>query len=351
MYTLGIDLHKKSSVWILIDQQRTEIWKEDVLCSPNYISTIIKSLPVSPPEIQVAIEPVGGWRWVTQLLEASGMQVHITHPRKIQLIAQSNKKTDTEDARILANLLLAGYFPEAHKSSEDIYQLRLLLRERAFIIQKRTSVKNQIHGIATTQGLHLIDGGNPLFKKGKADIMKSDNFVLKQLHYLIEDLDRRVMPFDEQLLLESKKHPLTQLLMTFPGVGIVTALTIIAEVDDFSRFSSGKKLASFAGLVPRQRSSGEMIRYGSITHAGSAPLRTALVETAMRIRVGNAPELYSFVSRLTPVCGAKKARVALARKLLVIMWKMVITNTPYQSKIVPSLCTTNLSDLDTEAGM
>ena len=181
--------------------------------------------------------------------------------------------------------------------------------------------------------------------------MKSDNFVLKQLHYLIEDLDRRVMPFDEQLLLESKKHPLTQLLMTFPGVGIVTALTIIAEVDDFSRFSSGKKLASFAGLVPRQRSSGEMIRYGSITHAGSAPLRTALVETAMRIRVGNAPELYSFVSRLTPVCGAKKARVALARKLLVIMWKMVITNTPYQSKIVPSLCTTNLSDLDTEAGM
>lgn len=350
MYTLGIDLHKKSSVWILIDQQRTELWKEDVLCSPHYINTIIKSLPVTPQEIQVAIEPVGGWRWVTELLEASGMQVHIAHPRKIQLIAQSNKKTDTEDARVLANLLLAGYFPEAHKSSEAIYQLRLLLRERAFIIQKRTSVKNQIHGIATTQGLHLIDGGNPLFKKGKADIMASDNFVLKQLHYLIEDLDRRVLPFDEQLLLELVKHPTAQLLMTFPGVGIITALTIISEVDDFSRFSSGKKLASFAGLVPRQRSSGESIRYGSITHAGSAPLRTALVETAMRIRVSNAPELYSFVERLTKAATAKKARVALARKIVVIMWKMVITNTPYKPTITPSVCTTNLSDLDTEAG-
>ena len=211
-------------------------------------------------------------------------------------------------------------------------------------------MKNQLHGIATTQGLHLIDSGNPLFKKGKADIMAGNNFVLKQLHYLIEDLDKRVLPFDEQLLLELAKHPAAQLLMTFPGVGIITALTIISEVDDFNRFSSGKKLASFAGLVPRQRSSGESVRYGSITHAGSGPLRTALVETAMRIRVGNAPELYAFVERLTKAATAKKARVALARKIIVIMWKMVLANTPYQATIVPSMCTTNLSDLDTASG-
>jgi transposase len=138
--------------------------------------------------------------------------------------------------------------------------------------------------------------------------------------------------------------------MTFPGVGIVTALTIVAEVGDFSRFSSGKKLASFAGLVPRQRSSGDTIRYGSITHAGSPALRTAVVESAMRVRAGNAPELFTFVQRLAPVCGAKKARVALARKILCIMWKMVHTNTPYKYPILPSIHTTNLSDLDTETG-
>ena len=350
MYTLGIDLHKKSSVWILIDEQRTELWKEHVSCHPDYITTALEKIPVPHREIQVAIEPVAGWRWVTTLLETAGMQVHIAHPRKMQLIAQSTKKTDIEDARVLANLLLAGYFPEAHKSSESIYQLRLLVRERNFIIQKRTSVKNQLHGIATTQGLHTIKSGNPLFKEGKKDILAGTNFVLKQLHYLIGDLDARVALFDEQLLLESVKHPLAKLLMTFPGVGIVTALTIISEVDDFSRFKEGKKLASFAGLVPRQRSSGEVVRYGSITHAGSAPLRTVLVETAMRIRTSNAPELYTFVAKLTPVCGAKKARVALARKIIVILWKMVITNTPYQPRNPASVCTTNLSDLDTAAG-
>lgn len=350
MYTLGIDLHKKSSMWILIDEQRTELWKEHVSCHPDYINTALEKIPVPHQEIQVAIEPVAGWRWVTQLLEASGMQVHIAHPRKMQLIAKSTKKTDTEDARVLANLLLAGYFPEAHKSSESIYQLRLLVRERNFIIQKRTSVKNQLHGIATTQGLHTIKSGNPLFKQGKVDILAGTNFVLKQLHYLIGDLDARVALFDEQLLIKYGKHPLAKLLMTFPGVGIITALTIISEVDDFSRFKDGKKLASFAGLVPRQRSSGELIRYGSITHAGSAPLRTVLVETAMRIRISNAPELYSFVAKLTPICGAKKARVALARKIIVIMWKMVITITPYQPKNLSSVCTTNLSDLDTASG-
>lgn len=350
MYTLGIDLHKKSSVWMLIDEQRTELWKENVLCHPDYITTAIKNIPVPPTTIQVAIEPVAGWRWVSGMLEDVGMDVHIAHPRKMQLIAKSTKKTDTEDARTLANLLLAGYFPEAHKSSEDIYQLRLLLRERTFIISQRTSIKNQIHGIATTQGLHEIKSGNPLFKQGKADIMAGNNFVLQQLHYLIEDMVKRTLPFDERLLQLLPQYPVAQLLMTFPGVGIVTALTIVAEVDDFARFSSGKKLACFAGLVPRQRSSGDTIHYGSITHAGSAPLRTVLVETALRIRASNAPELFAFVKRLTPVCGAKKARVALARKILCIMWKMVTTNTPYTPPVLPFSGITNVSDLDTAAG-
>jgi transposase len=351
MYTLGIDLHKKTSVWVLIDEQRTELWKESVLCHPDYISIAVKKIPVSPKEIQVAIEPVAGWRWVSKQLEEVGMDVHIAHPRKIYLIAESMKKNDEEDSRTLANLLHSGFFPEAHRSKEEIYQLRLLLRERTFIVRQRTSVKNQLHGIATTQGLHLIKGGNPLHKRGKEGIMTSSNFVLKELHYLEEELGKRILPFDQRLHDEAKKYPTATILQTIPGVGVITALTIIAEVDDFKRFKTGQKLTSFAGLVPRQRSSGETVRYGSITHAGSVALRTALVETAMRIRESNAPELFAFVKRLTPICGAKKARVALARKLLVIMWKMVTTNTPYNPSILFSSCTTNVSDLDTGSGI
>jgi len=351
MYTLGIDLHKKSSVWVLIDDKYTELWKESVVCHPKYISIALKKIPVPPCEVKVAIEPVAGWRWVTKQLEEEGFEVHIAHPRKIQLIAQSKKKNDTEDARTLAKLLNSGYFPEAHRSPDSIYDLRLLLRERTYLIKLRTSAKNQLHGIATTQGLHLIKGMNPLHKKGKEGIMSSQNFVLKELHQLIEDLDKRIIPFDQELSREVKKYPVADILTTVPGLGILTALTIIAEVDDFSRFKSAKNLTSFAGLVPRQRSSGEIVRHGGITREGSKPLRTALVELAMRIRETNAPELFAFVKRLTPICGAKKARVALGRKILAILWKMVTTNTPYKPSIIlSSSSAANVSNLDTGTG-
>jgi len=132
---------------------------------------------------------------------------------------------------------------------------------------------------------------------------------------------------------------------------MITALTIIAEVDDFSRFPSAKKLTSFAGLVPRQRSSREKVRFGAITHQGSKQLRTTIVETAMRIRKSNAPELFAFVERLSPICGAKKARITLGRKILGILWKMITDQRSYKPQpILPSLCTANMSNLDTGTG-
>ena len=114
-----------------------------------------------------------------------------------------------------------------------------------------------------------------------------------------------------------------------PGVGTITALTVIAEVGDFSRFEKAEKLASFAGLVPKQRSSGEKVRLGGITHLGSKYLRTAMVETAMRIRPGYAPELQNFVDTVKIGSSPKRARVALARKMLTIMWMMIRKNVEY----------------------
>lgn len=347
MYTLGIDFHKLSSVWVLIDDKRQEIWKASVACHPDDISMAIKKMPVMATEVQVAIEPVGGWRWATKQLSGAGMDVHIAHPQKVRLIAESNAKHDAGDAKMLAELLRSGFFPEAYRVADEIYHLRTMLRERNFLIKLRTSAKNRLHGIATTQGLHTIHGGNPLHKKGKAGIMEGDNVVLKELHRLIEDLDTRIIPFDQFIEAEVHKYPVATLLMTMPAVGKITALTVVAEVGDFARFPSAKKLANFAGLVPRQRSSGGTVKFGSITNAGSPLLRSALVETAMRIRKETAPELYEFIDRLKPSCGAKRARVALARKMLVIMWVMVKKNTPYRhDTFVSALRSTRMSNLD-----
>jgi transposase len=336
----------------MIDDTYKNIWSCSVRSHPKDFNKQIKELPVPADKIQVAIEPVGPWRWITTILEESGMDVHIANPRKVRLIAESTQKYDKNDAYMLAKLLQAGYFPEARKVPEEIYELRLLLRERQHIVRMRISTINRLHGVATTQGLHKITYGNPVTKVGKASIMSSNNLALQELHLLIEDLDKRITGFNENCVRQAETLPLAKLLMTIPGVGVITALTVLAEVGNFNDFPDPKKLAAYAGLVPRQRSSGNTTHYGSITHQGSPYLRSSLVECAMRIHHKGAPELYTFVERLKPTTGAKKARVALARKLLVIMWSMVINNRPYDPKMVlpASVCNTTLSKLDTRPG-
>ena len=348
-YTLGIDLHKKTSAWVVIDDERNEILKSSVACHPVDISMAIGKMPVSPKEVQVAIEPVAGWRWVTTQFKEAGMEVHTAHPRKIRLIAASNQKNDKNDALMLAELLRSGYFPESRRVSDEVFEMRTMLRDRAYVVSLRTGVKNRIHGIATTQGLHLVDGGNPLHKKGKSSIMKGNNEALKELHLLIEDFDTRIVPFDCYVTNSVKNSKQAKLLMTMPLVGPITALTVASEVGDFLQFLSPEKLTSFAGLVPKERSSGGQTRFGSITNAGSRYLRTAMVEAAMRINETNAPELLAFVERLKPSCGAKRARVALARKMLAIMWTMIKKETAYDPKLVrfaSVICNTRMSDLD-----
>lgn len=350
MHTLGIDLHKKDSEWVLVDDQYQDVWScQKIQSHPKEFNRTIKELPVPVQGLLVAIEPVGAWRPLTSVLTEAGMEVHIANPRKVRLIAESTQKTDHKDAHTLAQLLQSGYFPEARKVSEEIYQLRLLIRERQHVVRMRVSTINRLHGIATTQGLHKIAYGNPRTKAGKASIMAGSNTILQELHLLIEELDKRIAVFDDTCTQQVKDLPLAQLLMTIPGVGVITALTVLGEVGDFNDFKHPKKLTAFAGLVPRQRSSGNTIRFGSITHQGSPLLRTALVECAMRIHPKSAPELFTFVERLRPTTGAKKARVALARKLLCIMWSMVINNQPYnRTKVLPpSVCNATLSKLDT----
>ena len=127
-YTLGIDLHKKSSVWVLIDDERTVLWKGDVASHPDDINRTIKKLSIPPATIRAAIEPVTGWRWVVAQLRDAGMDVHIANPQKVRLIAQSDQKHDKGDALMLAELLRSGYFPEAHRASDEMYYLRSILR-------------------------------------------------------------------------------------------------------------------------------------------------------------------------------------------------------------------------------
>lgn len=333
---LGIDLHKRSSTWVLLNHKKEILYEATVLCTPEHLKQAVASLPSKPEETRVAIEPVCGWRWYTDILEQSGMDVHVANPYKTRLIADSKLKNDTVDAKTLAELLKADFLPESYKAPEYINELRMLVRHRAYLVRMRTGIKNRIHGICTRKGLHLTSL-QPLHKKGMEDLREGGDEEIKDLLIVMEELGSHIDPLEEKMKVVSKNNQTVKLLMTMPGIGSVTGCSIYAEVGDFNRFASPNALASYAGIIPRQRSSGTSVKMGHITKMGSKVLRYSLVEASFRIRdTAKSNFLFSFYKRLSPKCGAKKARVALARKMLVILWHMVKNNTRYIDRSLTS---------------
>lgn len=310
-HTLGIDLHKRTSTWKLLDNNRKVVCTKVVDCQVKDIEQALKSLPVSCVDLPVAIEPVCGWRWVTKLLEDKGCDNHITNPFKLRLIADSKQKTDDADAKILAEFLSLGYLPESWKVSDEIESWRQLVRVRTSLVQGRTRIKNQINSLITAE--------YPLTKKQKLP----DDTKFRELCLLIEEYTLHIHKFDKDIEEIVKSNHICQLLLSLPSVGKVTALTIVAEVGDFTRFKDASHLASFAGLVPSQRSSGDTVRYGHIVKTGSKLLRSTLIETALRFREHHDSHLNDFLVRVQKQRGKMRGRVALAHKLLTIMYAMV----------------------------
>jgi transposase len=325
-YTLGIDLHKRSSVWVLLDQDRKTILEQNVPAVRAAIPQAVAALGVTPEDVQVAIEPVCGWRWYVEELEAAGLAVKVANPSQVRLIADSRAKTDRSDARTLADLLRANFFPESYRAPEEIVSLRALVRERAFLVSMQTGIKNRLHAIVLSRG-YFEATGNPLRVKNQAAMDMLSDPEIQRTRDLLADIAARITVLEKDLSGRIEADHVAKLLMTMPGVGVITAAVVRAEVGDFDRFASGQHLASYAGLVPSQRSSGTMVRMGNITRKGSVALRCAMVEAAFRVRAQHP--LAALYDRLAPKIGKRRARIALARKMLTILWTMVHDNEPF----------------------
>lgn len=330
MYThyLGIDLHKHSSTWVLVDKDRTIIHKQTVPVRRLALASGIQALPIPVRHIKATLEPVCGWRWVQEYLIDQGITTIPANPTGVRLIAASKHKTDTNDARMLAELLASGYLPEAYRVSDTGLALRSLVRERHYLIQLRTSLKNRLKGVVTAHGLNEILE-DCLTERGRQYITTHGHRELLDLHELITEITQYIKQTEVRIKPLVAAHPLTKILRTVPTMGPISIATLVAEIDDIGRFPSAKQLTNYAGLVPGQRSSGQRIRHGRITKVGSKYIRYTMVECAMRLRAHYDPRLYAWYERVKSVSSPMKARVALARKLLGIIWYISTNHTPY----------------------
>jgi transposase len=252
-------------------------------------------------------------------------------------------KTDRNDARGLAQISRTGWYKATHVKSDQGQALRALVAGRKHLVTLRLDIENHIRGTLKTFGIKLGAVTAASFSaKVTAAIADRDELVKEVMQGLVHARDRVL---DQQRLLDNRccriarSNPVTKRLMTIPGVGIVTALSFQAEIDDPLRFRKSRDVGVHLGLTPRRYASGDTDYTSGISKCGNGALRTLLFEASvtMLTRSGKWSRLKSWGVRLAQRSGFKVASTALARKLAVVMHRMWIDETNFAYGDLPEL--------------
>lgn len=318
MVYLGVDLHRNLSHVVALDAAGDLVLERRFGNSRAEFQRVFGEL--EPEPIEVAFEATYGWSWFAELLADAGIAAHMAHPLATKAIASGRVKNDAVDARTLAHLLRANLLPEAWIAPPEVREARRLVRMRVSLVRMRTRLKCQVHALCADAGVPVpvadLFGRRGRELLGELALRPVSAGRLAASLRLIDDLGREILEADRELQGLYRGDDRIRRLTPIPGIGLLTAATIIAEVGDPTRFATPERLTSWAGLTPTERSSADHTRRGHISKQGSRWLRWAMVEAAAK--VGRASDLHAFADPIADRRGAKIARVALARRLLTL---------------------------------
>ena len=279
----------------------------------------------------VGLEAGGYSSWFETMLEELGHTVWMGHAAEIRRRANWRQKNDRRDAELILEIMLKGDFPKIHRHSRESVEVLRMLRYRARLVKMRTMISNNLQAIAISSG--LSDRSRMLSRAGQqrlknARMTPAIRHQSDDLISLLVPLNERIAGVERWLRQQASTDERVKLLMTHPGVGVLTALGVVHTLEPFNRFTRQRSVVAYVGLEPMERSSAERKRYIGISKAGSRLLRFLLGEaahTAVRID----PELKRFYERVGKRRGKPKATVAVARKLLIRCWIMLRNNIDY----------------------
>lgn len=325
MKFVGIDVHKEFCQVSELDQTG--------LCIDNYRIDLCKNgledlKARMSKENRIILEAGGNAFFIAENLRPHVRDVTVVHPAKTRSIAASKVKTDKWSSETLARLLASGYVSPVWIPGTEVQSERSIISHRQSLTKVRTACKNRVHAILYRGG--IIYEGSDLFKKRGRLFLNNSLSILPELEKvqvlsllkLIDTVENEIDLIDSHLAYLSGGREDVKLLLTIPGVSFMTAMGIVAEIGDIRRFPTPEHLSSYAGLVSRVHQSGKSLRRGGITHAGRNNLRSFLYISAL-ILTRRPGKIKDFYQRLLPK-GKKVALVACARKLIVIIWKMLV---------------------------
>jgi transposase len=341
MKYMGIDYHKQHFVATTMSEKGKVLRRDKVSTDRDSIRHYFKKAGAGG-EVKAVMEACYGWEYFYDEVEDLVDELIMAHPLKTRLIAEARIKTDTIDSETLAHLLRADLIPKAYAPSSETRDKKNLLRYRSSLTAMKVRIKNMIHAVLARN--HIEDKmfgelSDKFGKKGmtylRAVMLKgTDTMILNEYLDLLEETERKIKAAESQIRLVCRQDEICQLLKSIPGVGDILAVTIRYEIDDIERFVSAGKLCSYAGLVPSTYSSGNRTYQGKITKQGDKWLRWAMVEAAQRAPLNDA-WLGAFYVRIAKK-GRKLARIAVARKLLEIIYRIWKEQKPYYKRPVPA---------------
>ena len=336
-HSVGLDVSQKTTAICVVDGEGKRAWRGTCGTSPEQISKLI--LRHAGADAKVGVETGAMTPWLVHGLRAAGLDVACLDARRVKAALQMRlNKTDQNDAEGLAQVVRTGWYRSVHVKSLDAHQARSLLGARAQLVGMRTRLANMIRGVLKTFGiLPGANGGLRFDRRVEASTASTPEIaaIVDPLLRAWRQLREQVAVFDAAIQRRVRADATCRLLMTVPGIGALSSLAFVSTIEDPERFSRSRAVGAHLGLTPRRYQSGEIDRSGRISRCGDALARTLMYEASIVIlyRVKRPLHLKDWAMAIADRAGPGKARVALARKLSVILHSVWRSGEPFRWEV------------------
>ena len=335
MLYVGMDVSSKSFVVHAIDEKKRVVKREEIEPKKRALKELCAELGAGPK--LMVFEAGNQMKWIADTLKKQvGVTVHVVHPNEVKWIAQSGgKKTDKVDARKLAELARGDLLPrKVHVVEGTTREMRELVSARTKLMRQRISLINTVRGYLKQEGVKLSekyfaqdDWKQQLEKKKVSATLRA---IIEAYRPAIDTLKESEAELVKRLSKLSDSR--TKLLESIPSIGVLSSRTVVSALDDASRFDNRKAVANYGALTPTIFQSGDEVHLGRINRDGRQEVRRVMLQCAhvlVRMKSPASAPLRDYFLRLEKKRGKKKALVALARRLLVICYGVLKSETPF----------------------
>lgn len=331
---VGLDVSLQQTAVCVVDQTGQIVREAVIPSDPEAIAAFVKSNAKNVVRMGLESGPTSTWLWSE--LDRLGLPVICIDARhaKAALKMQINK-SDRNDAAGIARIMQTGWYREVRVKAYDSHAIKALLVGRALLVKIKRDLENQIRGLLKNLGLVIGRAKMNTFTSRAKELIEEKPALVAVVEPLLkarEVIEQQVADFDRKVMRLARSEPQVRRFMTTPGIGPITALCYLATIDDPVRFNKSRNVGAYIGLTTRRYASGEVDWSGRISKCGDKLLRSYLFEAAnvLLTRVAKWSTLKAWGMRIARRSGIRKAKVAVARKLAVILHRMWIDGTEFQ---------------------